>query len=133
MQEQHPFAILTQAVQLPPHSCLDYRWVIHMSWILCECPANVAQRAAIGWKKVLMGTDLSVKFAQAQSKQAEALVRLYDSLLGAAEVLSKLAGEELGGAQAEHLEEEAAAKVCLISGFITQCQTPHIPTQPAEL
>ena len=48
---------------------------------------------------------------QAQAKQAESLVRLYDNMLTAAEALKKLAGEELRGAQAEHLEDEAAAKV----------------------
>ena len=32
-------------------------------------------------------------------------------MLTAAEALKKLAGEELRGAQAEHLEDEAAAKV----------------------
>lgn len=49
---------------------------------------------------------------QEQSSKAESLVRLYDSIASAAEALGKLAGEELRGAQAEHLEEEAAAKVC---------------------
>lgn len=34
-------------------------------------------------------------------------------MLAAAEALQKLAGEELRGAQAEHLEDEAAAKVLL--------------------
>lgn len=48
---------------------------------------------------------------QAQAKQAESLIRLYDNLLSAAEALKKLAGEELRGAQAEHLEDEAAAQV----------------------
>lgn len=38
-------------------------------------------------------------------------MRLYDNMLTAAEALKKLAGEELRGAQAEHLEDEAAAKV----------------------
>ncbi|KAL3135680.1 hypothetical protein ABBQ38_006152 [Trebouxia sp. C0009 RCD-2024] len=46
-----------------------------------------------------------------QSSKAESLVRLYDSIASAAEALGKLAGEELRGAQAELLEEEAAAKV----------------------
>lgn len=48
---------------------------------------------------------------QEQSNKAESLVRLYDSIANAAEALGRLAGEELRGAQAEHLEEEAAAKV----------------------
>lgn len=50
---------------------------------------------------------------QEQSSKAESLVRLYDSIASAAEALGKLAGEELRGAQAELLEEEAAAKVCM--------------------
>lgn len=48
---------------------------------------------------------------QEQSSKAESLVRFYDGILNAAESLGRLAGEELRGAQAEHLEEEAAAKV----------------------
>ena len=50
--------------------------------------------------------------SQEQSNKAESLVRLYDGIANAAEALGRLAGEELRGAQAEHLEEEAAAKVC---------------------
>ena len=52
---------------------------------------------------------------QEQSNKAESLVRLYDSIANAAESLGRLAGEELRGAQAEHLEEEAAAKVCKLA------------------
>ena len=52
---------------------------------------------------------------QEQSNKAESLVRLYDSIANAAEALGRLAGEELRGAQAEHLEEEAAAKVCKLA------------------
>ena len=48
---------------------------------------------------------------QEQANKADALVRLYNSIVTAAEALGRLAGEELTGAQAEHLEEEAAAKV----------------------
>jgi hypothetical protein len=48
---------------------------------------------------------------QEQSNKAESLVRLYDGMVTAAEALGRLAGEELRGAQAEHLEEEAAARV----------------------
>ncbi len=48
---------------------------------------------------------------QEQSNKAESLVRFYDGIVNAAEALGRLAGEELRGAQAEHLEEEAAAKV----------------------
>ena len=53
----------------------------------------------------------NVHTLQEQSNKAEALVRLYDGIANAAEALGRLAGEELRGAQAEHLEEEAAAKV----------------------
>lgn len=49
---------------------------------------------------------------QEQSGKAESLVRLYNGIGTAAEALGRLAGGELTGAQAEHLEEEAAAKVC---------------------
>lgn len=52
---------------------------------------------------------------QEQSSKAESLVRLYDSIANAAEALGRLAGEELRGAQAEHLEEEAAAMVCKLA------------------
>ena len=52
---------------------------------------------------------------QEQSNKAESLVRLNDSIANAAEALGRLAGEELRGAQAEHLEEEAAAKVCKLA------------------
>lgn len=52
---------------------------------------------------------------QEQSNKAESLVRLYDGIANAAEALARLAGEELRGAQAEHLEEEAAAKVCQLA------------------
>lgn len=38
-------------------------------------------------------------------------MRLFNGIANAAEALGRLAGEELRGAQAEHLEEEAAAKV----------------------
>ena len=58
---------------------------------------------------------------QAQAKQAESLVRLYDSMLTAAEALKKLAGEELRGAQAEHLENEAAAKVLSAILLVDYC------------
>lgn len=49
--------------------------------------------------------------SQEQSNKAESLVRLYDGMVSAAEALGRLAAEELRGAQAEHLEEEAAARV----------------------
>lgn len=55
---------------------------------------------------------------QEQSNKAESLVRLYDSIANAAEALGRLAGEELRGAQAEHLEAEAAAKVCMLAAVI---------------
>ena len=48
---------------------------------------------------------------QDQSNKAESLVRLYDGIVSATEALARLAGQELRGAQAEHLEEEAAARV----------------------
>ena len=50
---------------------------------------------------------------QEQANKAESLVRLHNGIANAAEALGRLAGEELTGAQAEHLEEEAAAKVTL--------------------
>ncbi len=61
---------------------------------------------------------------QEQSNKAESLVRLHDGMVTAAEALGRLAGEELRGAQAEHLEEEAAARVrslflcCWIKAFM---------------
>ena len=61
---------------------------------------------------------------QEQSNKAESLVRLHDGMVTAAEALGRLAGEELRGAQAEHLEEEAAARVrslflcCWIKAFV---------------
>lgn len=56
-----------------------------------------------------MATETCV--LQEQSNKAESLVRLHDGMVTAAEALGRLAGEELRGAQAEHLEEEAAARV----------------------
>ena len=50
---------------------------------------------------------------QEQANKAESLVRLHNGIANAAEALGRLAGEELTGAQAEHLEEEAIAKVTL--------------------
>lgn len=51
-------------------------------------------------------------------------------MLTAAEALRKLAGEELRGAQAEHLEDEAAAKVytcaCASSFLLTYFEAPHL-------
>lgn len=56
---------------------------------------------------------------QEQSSKAESLVRLSDGIVNAAEALGRLAGGELRGAQAEQLEEEAAARVRL------NCVLPH--------
>ncbi len=61
---------------------------------------------------------------QEQSNKAESLVRLHDGMVTAAEALGRLAGEELRGAQAEHLEEEAAARVrklFLVAGCKLSC------------
>ena len=55
---------------------------------------------------------------QERGSRPEDLARLHDSLAASADALGRLAAQELRGAQAEVLEEEAAAQVwpCGVGG-----------------
>lgn len=62
---------------------------------------------------------------QERGSRPEDLARLHDSLAASADALGRLAAQELRGAQAEVLEEEAAAQVWLCgvggSGNVCHC------------
>ena len=82
-----------------------------IAWI-AACPLVYVSCTACWFARYHILLQSCNHILQEQSNKAESLVRLYDSIANAAEALGRLAGEELQGAQAEHLEEEAAAKVC---------------------